>query len=34
MNVNQKFKIVDNKIEQDKAQFSLDRPTTKITTLS
>ena len=34
MNVNQKFKTVDNKIEQDKAQYSLDRPTTKIPNLS
>ena len=34
MNVNQKFKTVDNKIEQHKAQYSLDRPTTKIPPLS
>ena len=34
MTVNEKIKIVNNKIEQTKAQYNLDRQTAKILALS
>ena len=33
MNINKKIKTIDNKIEQDKAQYDLDRQTAKISAL-
>ena len=34
MTVSEKIKIIDNKIEQNKAQYNLDRQTAKISVLS
>ena len=34
MSISEKIKTTDNKIEQNKAQYSLDRQTAKISTLS
>ena len=34
MTVSEKIKAIDNKIEQNKAQYSLDRQTAKISALS
>ena len=34
MSSNEKFKTIDNKIEQNKAQYDLDRETAKISALS
>ena len=34
MTVSEKIKTIDNKIEQNKAQYDLDRQTTKIFALS
>ena len=34
MSSNEKFKTIDNKIEQSKAQYDLDRETAKISALS
>ena len=33
MNISKKIKTIDNKIEQDKAQYDLDRQTAKISAL-
>ena len=33
MNIRKKIKTIDNKIEQDKAQYDLDRQTAKISAL-
>ena len=30
MNITEKIKIIDNKIEQNKSEYNLDRQTTKI----
>ena len=34
MSSNEKFKTIDNKIEQNKVQYDLDRETAKISALS
>ena len=34
MRINEKIKKIDNKIEQNKAQYNLDRETAKISDLS
>ena len=34
MSSNEKFETIDNKIEQNKAQYDLDRETAKISALS
>ena len=34
MSISEKIKVINNKIEQNKAQYNLDRQTTKISALS
>ena len=34
MSISEEIKIIDNKIEQNKTQYNLDRPTAKISALS
>ena len=34
MSINEKIKAINNKIDQNKAQYNLDRQTAKISTLS
>ena len=34
MNISQKFKAINNKVEQNKAQYNLDRQTARISALS